>query len=360
MTKKEITCPYAKKDPLRVGTPHKKGVLLVNLGTPDGLGYWNLRKYLQEFLMDPRVVDVPRFIWLPILFGPILTFRPRKVSKAYARIWNDQNESPLRTFSQNQATKLQAELGKGYHVALGMRYGNPSLQDGLDELYKAGCREIILAPLYPQYSTSTVGTVVAKVNELRKDDVWLRHMDVIRPYYDHPMYIDLMAKSVENHLKKLDWTPDVLLTSFHGIPKDYVTKKGDPYFCHSHKTARLVAEKLGWEFIPDWRDVDFKDLKKPAKNNKPKLCLTFQSRFGPKEWLQPYTDETLEKFAHKGITKLAIMAPGFSVDCLETLDELNIEGKEEFMNAGGEKFTYIPCLNDEDDAIKLIKELLPL
>lgn len=321
--------------------PPKIAVLLVNLGTPDATDYWSMRRYLKEFLSDRRVIDVNRLIWWPLLNGIILTTRPSKSGRAYASIWNtERDESPLRTITRSQSDRLAAELQTRYPnvtVDWAMRYGNPSLPDVITRLQENGADRIVMLPLYPQYAASTTATVCDKAFDALKTLRWQPALRVAPAYHDHPAYINALAQSVRDHLATLDWTPQVILTSFHGVPKRYLML-GDPYHCHCAKTNRLMREALGMD--------------------KDTLRLTFQSRFGSEEWLQPYTDETLEALPKEGITRVGIIAPGFSSDCLETLEELNVEGRESFMEAGGEKFTYIPCLNDSDAGMRVISALI--
>lgn len=316
------------------------GVLLVNLGTPDGTDYTSMRRYLKEFLMDRRVIEWSRLKWYPILFGIVLNTRPQKVGKAYEEIWNkDKNESYLRTYTRSQAELMTEALKDlpGVVVDWGMRYGQPSIASRIEALQKAGCDRILLFPLYPQYAASTTATVNDKAFEKLMAMRWQPALRTVPPYHDDPAYIDALANSVTNHLTTLDWEPEIILTSFHGIPKSYFDK-GDPYYCQCQKTARLLRDRLG---LPQER-----------------LMITFQSRFGPEEWLQPYTDKTVEKLARDGVKRIAVMNPGFVSDCLETLEEIAGEAGEIFHEHGGEKFTHIPCLNDSTDGMKVLETVV--
>lgn len=333
----EISHLPADHPPVKFG---KVGVLLVNLGTPDGTDYTSMRRYLKEFLMDKRVIEWPRALWYPILFGIVLRTRPGKVGKAYEEIWNkDLNESYLRTYTRNQAEKMAETFGEYSHVIVdwAMRYGQPSIASRIDALKAQGCEKILLFPLYPQYAAATTATVNDKAFEALLKMRWQPALRTVPPYHDDPVYIEALASSVKKHLNTLDWEPDLLITSFHGIPQSYF-RKGDPYHCQCMKTARLLREKLGY--------------------GKDKLMVTFQSRFGPEEWLQPYTDKTVEKLAKDGVKKIAIMNPGFVSDCLETLEEIAGEAGEIFLHNGGEKFTHIPCLNDSTDGMWVLEHVV--
>ncbi|MBX3566863.1 MAG: ferrochelatase [Rhizobiaceae bacterium] len=316
------------------------GVLLVNLGTPDGTDTGSMRRYLREFLSDPRVIEMPRFLWYPILYGIVLNVRPKKSGANYAKIWNrEKDESPLRTFTRAQAEKL-AEIFSGepeIMVDYAMRYGNPSTKSVVDRLVAAGCDRILSFPLYPQYSATTTATANDKLFAALAE---LRHAPAVRtvpPYYDEPVYIDALARSIEAHLSTLDFAPEVVLASYHGIPKVYF-HKGDPYHCHCQKTTRLLRERLGW--------------------SKERLITTFQSRFGAQEWLQPYTDKTVERLAKEGVRSIAVVNPGFSADCIETLEEIAGEVAEIFHHAGGTNFAHIPCLNDTPEGMAVIEAMV--
>jgi ferrochelatase len=322
-------------DHLRVAAG-RIGVLLVNLGTPDGTTYWPMRRYLSEFLSDRRVVETPPLLWQPILQGIILSLRPKKSGALYASIWNRQrNESPLRTFTRAQAEKLAVELAseEGVIVDWAMRYGSPPIAARLDALVKAGCERILLFPLYPQYSAATTATVNDKAFDTLKRMRWQPALRTVPPYHDEPVYIDALAESIEKHLADLDFEPEIVLASYHGLPRSYL-EKGDPYHCHCQKTSRLLREKLGW--------------------SEKRLITTFQSRFGPEEWLQPYTDKTVERLAGEGVKRLAIVNPGFVSDCLETLEEIAVQNREIFLHRGGEHFAHVPCLNDSPQGMRVI------
>ncbi|BCH55403.1 ferrochelatase [Agrobacterium vitis] len=318
----------------------KVGVLLVNLGTPDGTDYTSMRRYLREFLSDKRVIEWSRLFWYPILYGIVLNTRPGKVGKAYAEIWNnDLNESYLRTYTRNQAEKMAVSLTDMPNVVVdwAMRYGQPSIKSRMDALQKAGCEKILLFPLYPQYAAATTATVNDEAFKALLKMRWQPALRTVPQYSDDPVYIDALANSIEAHLASLDWEPELVLTSFHGIPKSYFMK-GDPYHCQCYKTARLLRERLGWP--------------------KEKLMVTFQSRFGPEEWLQPYTDKTVEKLAKDGVKRIAVINPGFVSDCLETLEEIAGEAGEIFHHNGGEKFSHIPCLNDSPDGMRVLENVV--
>jgi protoporphyrin/coproporphyrin ferrochelatase len=314
------------------------GVLLLNLGTPDGTDYWSVRRYLSEFLSDPRVIETPQWLWQPILQGAILSTRPQKSGANYARIWDrEHDDSPLRVISKSQAAKLQARLGDEVLVDYGMRYGNPSTRSRLEALQAAGCQKILLAPLYPQYSATTTATANDKAFEALKTMRWQPAVRTLPAYFAEDVYVETLARSIADGVAALDFEPDVVITSYHGMPKSYL-ERGDPYHCQCHKTTRLVRERLGW----------------PEE----KLLVTFQSRFGPTEWLQPYTDETLAALPGQGRKKVAICAPAFSVDCIETLEEIAITGREQFEHAGGERYAYIPCLNDSEAGMAMLEALV--
>lgn len=318
----------------------KIGVLLVNLGTPDGYDKKNMRKYLAEFLSDKRVIEWPKIIWYPILYGIVLNTRPKKSGAAYRSIWNDKdNESPLRTITRSQAEKLAKSFKKheGLIIDWAMRYGNPSIPLKLDELKKAGCERVLIFPLYPQYSASTTATVNDVVYKYQLDERWQFALRIVPPYFDDPAYIAALAGSIKTHFDRLDFKPEKLISSYHGIPNSY-WQKGDPYHCHCHKTSRLLEEALDW---------------KPGR-----LITTFQSRFGPEQWLEPYTDETIKKLAETGVKDIAVINPGFAADCLETLEEIAGEGKEIFLEHGGRNFSHIACLNDGKDGMTLFEKLV--
>ena len=317
----------------------KVAIVLVNLGTPDGTDYWSMRKYLKQFLMDKRVVDLFRPLWWLILNGPILTFRPSKSGKAYKKIWDEQNHgSPLRKFTINQTNKLKNGFkdNKNLIIDYAMRYGNPSIEKVLNKIVEKGCSKLLLVPLYPQYAASTTATVKDEVFKWMLKQRWQPDIRTIAPWFDDKNYIKALADTVKSNLKNKN-TLDKLIVSFHGIPQRYF-KAGDPYHCHCIKTARLLKEELKW---PD-----------------NKILVTFQSRFGPEPWLQPYTDKTIIELAKNGKKRIAVIAPGFISDCLETLEELNVEARELFIEHGGKSFQYIPCLNDNKFSIKFLNNLI--
>ena len=322
--------------PVNVG---KVGVILTNLGTPDGTDFKSMWRYLREFLSDQRVIELPRLLWYPILYGIVLNTRPSKSGANYKKIWNTElDESPLRTFTRAQAERLSRAFADDPRIEVdwAMRYGTPSITDTVNRLYEKGCRRIVYFPLYPQYSATTTATANDK---LYRALMTMRDMPSVRSvpaYYDEPVYIDALARSLEKHLAGLDFEPEVIVASYHGIPKPYF-EKGDPYHCHCLKTTRLLRERLGWD---DKR-----------------LITTFQSRFGAQEWLQPYTDKTVEKLASEGVKSIAVINPGFSSDCIETLEEIAEEAMEIFIHAGGEKFAHIPCLNDSDEGMSVIEAI---
>ena len=315
----------------------KIGVLLVNLGTPDGTDYWSMRRYLSEFLSDPRVIEVPQPIWQLILQGPILTFRPSKSGRAYKKIWTEEG-SPLLLYTKRQAEALSARMGgEKLIIEYAMNYGNPSIASKVEALKEQGCDRICVVPLYPQYSATTTASVCDRTFKALAKMRWQPAVRTAASFHDQPAYITALANSISDHIRGLDFTPDKVLMSYHGIPKAYLDK-GDPYHCHCHKTTRLVAEQLGW--APDF------------------AMTTFQSRFGPTEWLKPYTDKTLEALPEQGVKNLVVVSPAFISDCLETLEELALEGRDEFLEAGGENFSLVPCLNDSAGAIDVIEDVV--
>jgi ferrochelatase len=315
----------------------KTGVLLINLGTPDSTNWWDVRKYLKEFLSDKRVIEVNPVLWQIILNLFILNFRPSKTAHAYKKIWlKEANESPLRYYTRNQAQKLQQELvGENIIVNFAMRYGNPSIKSKLNELKNNGCENIIILPLYPQYAAATTATVCDEVYRTLMKMRWQPSLQIVPHYESEPLYVSALVKSIEKKIETISWKPDLIIASYHGIPKKYFDK-GDPYHCYCHKTTRLIKEKFP----------------------KIEIQTTFQSRFGPQEWLTPYTDKTLESLSAKGIKNLLVICPGFASDCVETLEEINILGRETFLKNGGEKFDFIPCLNDSSEHIKLFENLV--
>jgi len=318
----------------------KIGVLLVNLGTPDGTDYWSMRRYLKEFLSDRRVIETNRVLWWLILNLVILTIRPGRKGRDYDKIWNrERNESPLKTFTRAQAEKLAADFSDNDQIIVdwAMRYGNPSIPSRLKGLCGAGCDRVLIVSLYPQYAAATTASVSDKVFEALQT---MRAQPTVRfvpPYFDDPVYIEALANSLQGEIEKLSWEPEMILASFHGIPKEYIDK-GDPYRSQCEETARLLRERL---------KLDEKQFK-----------LTFQSRFGPAEWLTPYTDETVKALAKSGAKNIAVITPGFSADCLETIEEIGGENAEYFHEAGGEKFFAVPCLNDSEDGMKVIRHLV--
>lgn len=318
----------------------KIGVLLVNLGTPDGTDYWSMWRYLREFLSDPRVIELNKAIWYPILYGLVLTTRPQKTGANYAKIWNrERDESPLRTYTRAQSEKLAAIFSDEPRILVdyAMRYGNPSIASVLKEMKEAGCERVLTFPLYPQYSATTTATANDK---LFRALATMRDAPAVRsipPYYDEPVYIEALARSMENHLASLDFDPEVVIASYHGIPRAY-SDKGDPYRQHCLETTRLLNERLGWK--------------------EGRLITCFQSRFGAQEWLQPYTDKTVERLAAEGVKSIAILNPGFSADCIETLEEIAQEAQEIFLHGGGEHFSHIPCLNDSPEGMAVIEAMV--
>ena len=315
----------------------KTGILIINLGTPDSTKWWDIRKYLNEFLSDKRVIEVNPIIWKIILNLFILTFRPSKTAHAYKKIWRKEtNESPLLYFTRKQAIDLNNRIGtENIIVDFAMRYGNPSIESKLNNLKAEGCENIVILPLYPQYAAATTATVCDEVYRSLMKMRWQPSLQIIPHYESEPLYIEALVRSIEKKLKEINWTPDLIISSYHGIPKSYFDK-GDPYHCYCHKTTRLIKERF----------------------TKIDIQTTFQSRFGPQEWLTPYTDKTLESLPDKGIKNLLVICPGFASDCVETLEEINIQGRETFIEKGGKNFDLIPCLNDNTDHIKLFEKLI--
>lgn len=315
-----------------VATP-KVGVLLVNLGTPDAPTTSAVKRYLKQFLSDRRVVEIPPLVWQPILRGIILNTRPQKSAKAYAKVWTEKG-SPLAFFTAGQAEALQARMEGIADVRYAMRYGNPSVADQLAAMKAAGCNRILIAPLYPQYSGATTGTVLDEAYATLTAMRWHPAIRTLPAYHDDARYIGALKSSIEASLAKLDFVPDALVISFHGMP-ERTLHLGDPYHCHCQKTARLLSEAMGRA-----------------------LVVSFQSRFGRAKWLEPATDDTLMKLAREGTKKVAIFAPGFSVDCLETLEELAMQGHEQFEEAGGTHYAYLPCLNDSDIGMDMLEQII--
>ena len=314
----------------------KNGVLLVNLGTPDSTSWWDIRKYLREFLSDKRVIEVNPILWQIILNLIILNLRPSKTAKAYKEIWmTDINESPLRYYTKQQTQKLKEKFnGQNIIIDYAMRYGNPSIKSRLQKLQSEGCENIILFPLYPQYAAATTATVCDEVYRCLIKMRWQPSLQVIPHYESNEDYINGLVNSIKK-LSEISWKPDLIVASYHGIPQKYFDK-GDPYHCYCQKTSRLIKEKF----------------------NEIPIETTFQSRFGPEKWLQPYTDKTLEKLPAEGKKNILMICPGFSSDCVETLEEIAIQGKETFIESGGKNFDLISCLNDNDDHIKMMENIV--
>ncbi|WP_426414161.1 ferrochelatase [Bradyrhizobium ganzhouense] len=324
----------------------KIGVLLSNLGTPDGTDYWSVRRYLAEFLSDRRVVEAPRLLWLFILNALILTTRPRRKGQDYATIWNrDRNESPLKTITRSQAEKLQQSIRDGLLgdstsnviVDWGMRYGNPSLKAATERLVASGCERILFVPLYPQYSAATSATACDKLFAVLAS---MRNQPALRvaaPYYDQDTYVDALAGSLTERLLGAGFEPDVIVASFHGMPLTTHVAR-DPYYAHCHRTAELIRTRLGL--------------------SQDRLIVSFQSRFGRAEWLKPYTDETIKALAARGVRRIAVITPGFSTDCLETIEEIGQENAKYFFDEGGDAFARIDCLNDSSRGMRVIEAVV--
>ena len=315
----------------------KTGVLIINLGTPDSTSWWDIRKYLKEFLSDRRVIELNPIVWQIILNIFILTFRPSKTAHAYKKIWRkESNESPLLYYTRSQSLKLKSKIGNSNIIVdFAMRYGNPSIKSRLNILKDQGCENLVVLPLYPQYASATTATVCDEVYRSLMSMRWQPSLQIIPHYESEPKYIDALVESIEKKIKEINWKPDLIISSYHGIPQSYFDK-GDPYQCYCQKTTRLMREKFS--------SIEIK--------------TTFQSRFGPQEWLKPYTDKTLESLPKEGIKNLLIICPGFASDCVETLEEINIAGRESFMNSGGKNFDLIPCLNDSPQHIDLFQHLI--
>tara|TARA_B100000029_G_C17604070_1_gene966768 strand:- start:987 stop:1982 length:996 start_codon:yes stop_codon:yes gene_type:complete len=317
------------------GIKNKIGILLTNLGTPDSPKVKDLKKYLNQFLMDKRVIDLPRFFWIPILKLIILNTRPRRSAKLYKSIWTEEG-SPLLVFSKNILKKISAQMSDNITVLLGMRYGSPSIKSAMEIFKSENISKILVLPLYPQAGSPTTASTYDAISEYLKNNPWIPNLRFVSGYHDQGEYIEALAKSIETSFKN-NGLPDKLIFSFHGMPERYL-HKGDPYYCFCHKTTRLTAEKLNL--------------------NEKSYDIAFQSRFGSEKWLKPYIDELIIDQAKTGIKHLQIISPGFSVDCLETLEEISIQYRNVFLNNGGEKFEYIPCLNDSEDHIALIKSII--
>ncbi|MCC8984757.1 ferrochelatase [Bradyrhizobium acaciae] len=332
--------PFESAKPAAAPKPERVGVLLVNLGTPDTADAAGVRVYLKEFLSDPRVIEDQGLLWKLILNGIILRVRPARKARDYLKIWNtEKNESPLKTITRSQADKLAEAIADHDHVVVdwAMRYGNPSMKERIEALAAQGCGRLLVVPLYPQYSAATSATVC---DEAFRVLAAMRAQPILRvtpPYYDDPDYIEALAVSINEHLATLSFQPEVILASFHGMPKEYVDK-GDPYLAQCIATTNALRKRLGLDAN--------------------RLILTFQSRFGNAEWLQPYTDKTVEKLAKDGVRRMAVVTPGFSADCLETLEEIAQENAEIFRHNGGEQFAAIPCLNDSDGGMDVIRQLV--
>ena len=314
----------------------RTGLLLVNLGTPDSTSWWDIRKYLKEFLSDKRVIELNPILWKIILNVFILNFRPSKTAKAYKEIWmKDKNVSPLRHYTEMQTKKLSEKLDNDKVITdFAMRYGSPSIKSKMKKLQNNGCERIIVIPLYPQYAAATTATVCDEVFRSLIDMRWQPSLQIIPHYESEPLYITALEKSLNKKISEINWKPDLIVASYHGIPKKYFDK-GDPYHCYCQKTSRLLSEKF----------------------TKIPIQTTFQSRFGPQEWLKPYTDKTLESLPKEGKKNILVICPGFSSDCVETLEEISIQGRESFLSSGGKNFDVVPCLNDGKDHIDLLEHL---
>ena len=312
--------------------PQKIGVLLINLGTPDAPEARAVRRYLAEFLSDPRVIEIPAIAWKPILHGIILRTRPKKSAEAYNQVWTNEG-SPLRVIAHRQAEALRARF-PNISVHYAMRYGNPGIAAAVANMFREGCTRILAAPLYPQYCAATTATANDAVFAALASMRWQPALRTLPPYFDDPLYIEALRANLSRQIAALDFEPERLLLSFHGMPQRTL-ELGDPYHCHCQKTARLLSDAMD-------REVD----------------VSFQSRFGRAKWLEPATDATLAAYPKRGIKRLAIAAPGFSADCLETLEELGIRGRESFEHAGGDRFALLDCLNDSDDSIAMLERLI--
>ena len=315
----------------------RTGVLIINLGTPDSTSWWDIRRYLKEFLSDRRVIEVNPFLWKIILNLFILNLRPSKTAKAYKEIWmKKENMSPLRYFTIMQTKKLMDKISnENIIVDYAMRYGNPSIKSKILKLHKAGCERLIILPLYPQYAAATTATDCDEVYRVLMGMRWQPSLQIIPHYESEPMYIKALVNTLETKISKLSWRPDLIIASYHGIPQKYFDK-GDPYHCYCQKTTRLMTEQF--------RNIEIR--------------TTFQSRFGPEAWLKPYTDKTLETLPKEGKKNILVICPGFSSDCVETLEEISIQGKESFLKSGGKNFDTVPCLNDNNDHIDLLEKLI--
>ncbi|UVO52302.1 ferrochelatase [Sphingomonas sp. SUN019] len=313
--------------------PRKVGVLLINLGTPDAPDPASVKRYLGEFLSDRRVVELPPIIWQPVLRGLVLNTRPKKSAAAYAEVWRPDG-SPLAAITKAQNAALQGAFGDDVLVDWAMRYGTPSIPDRLTAMKDAGCDRILLAALYPQYCAATTATAHDKAFGVLAGMRWQPAIRTLPPYHDDPLYIDALKQDIEANLAGLDFTPDAIVTSFHGMPQRTLAL-GDPYHCQCQKTARLLGEAMG----------------RP-------MTISFQSRFGPAKWLEPATDETLKGLPAQGVKNVVVVAPGFSADCLETLEEVAMQGRDAFIESGGDRFAYLPCLNDGAPGIKMLRGII--
>ncbi len=332
---------HAKEDHPKI-KPARVGILVANLGTPDGTDYWSMRRYLGEFLSDRRVIDYSPWLWQPLLQLIILSKRPFSSGAAYKSIWNEEaDESPLMTITKEQTAGIRDRMHDRYGdqvmVDFCMRYGNPSTKSKVREMVEAGCRKILFFPLYPHYAGATSATANDQFFRVLMEEKWQPSARIVEPYFDRPSYIEALAQSIERAYANLETRPDILVCSYHGVPKRYLLE-GDPYHCQCQKTTRLLKERLGWD------DTEIK--------------TTFQSRFGPEEWLKPYTVEEVARLAEEGKKNIAVCAPAFSADCIETLEEINEEIKESFEEAGGEEFTYIPCLNADAEHLDALSEVI--
>jgi len=335
-----IAVPIGNAKPVPAAPQQRVGVLLVNLGTPDTADTQGVRVYLKEFLSDPRVIEDQGLVWKAILNGIILRVRPAKKARDYLKIWNtEKNESPLKTITRSQAEKLAGAIADHEHVVVdwAMRYGNPSIRSRIDTLIEQGCDRLLVVPLYPQYSAATSATVCDEVFRVLADMRAQPTLRVTPPYYDDPDYIEALAVSINAHLATLPFQPELIVASFHGMPQKYVDK-GDPYYVQCVATTDALRQRMGLDAA--------------------KLILTFQSRFGFDEWLQPYTDKTIGQLAKDGVKRIAVVTPGFSADCLETLEEIAQENADIFKHNGGEQFAAIPCLNDSDPGMDVIRQLV--
>ena len=316
------------------------GVLLINLGTPDAPDPASVKRYLKQFLSDPRVIEIPRLVWQPILRGIILNTRPQKSAEAYRKVWTTRG-SPLADITARQAEAIAGDLGENIVVDYAMRYGSPSIEQRLAELTAKGCDRILIAPMYPQYCAATTATVFDEVARVLGKMRWQPALRFLPPYHDDPAYLAALADDLTRQVGALSFTPEVLLMSFHGMPQRTL-EQGDPYHCHCHKTARLLRERLAER--PEFAGVRFE--------------TTFQSRFGPAQWLEPATDDTLIAEGAKGTRRLVVAAPGFSADCVETLEELALEGRDEFLEAGGEEYAVLDCLNVSPAGVTMLDTIV--